>query len=368
MPRPQTRLQSRLHRFDSGGRLCARFSVIGVSRLLGMDAIGRSVGQPPARVGLVLAVLVALCVGVWTPSALAGKVPRFSAREAAAFWTPTRMRRAKPLDVLFPRRPQAASRGVSVSPVRRQPLHPSATVSAVAPPDASGFEVVADPTAPGYRQNGAIFIVTPFGLGRCSGTAVNSPNYSVVFTAAHCVREAGRHGGWLDFGWVFVPGYRYGQRPFGVFPAKWIDTTKRWRTIGGENNDVGAAVVRRNARGQLLTKAVGGAGIAWGLPPQQVFDIHGYPAARPFDGETQRVCRQTPFLGHDTFSFLAPGPLNLAADCFVTGGASGGGWTIGENVLNSVTDYGYEDDKATDFGAYFGKEVGRLFHRARKVK
>ena len=309
-----------------------------------------------------------LCLDVSTPLAQAGRVPHLNARQAAAFWTPARMRRAKPLNVLFPRRPQAPSRGLGAKSVRGAPhVHPSAMASVARPSAALDFEAVADPAAPGYSQNGVVFIVTPFGLGRCSGTAVNSPSYSVVFTAAHCIREPGKRGRWLDFDWVFVPGYRYGQRPFGVFPAKWVDTTTRWRTIGGENFDVGAAVVRPNARGKLLTKAVGGAGIAWNLPPRQVFDIHGYPAAPPFNGETQRVCRQTPFLGHDAFSFMIPGPLNLAADCFVTGGASGGGWTIQGNVLNSVTNYGYEDDKATDYGAYFGREVGRLFHRARKV-
>jgi hypothetical protein len=166
-----------------------------------------------------------------------------------------------------------------------------------------------------------------------------------------------------------VPGYRYGQRPFGVFPAKWLDTARQWRVSGSENYDVGAAVVGRNQRGQLLAKAVGGTGIAWGLKARQVFDVHGYPAAEPFDGETQRICAQTPFLGHDAQSFLVPGPLNLAVDCDVTGGASGGGWTIsGTSLLNSVTNYGYGNDSGTDFGAYFGAEVGRLFHRAGRVK
>lgn len=279
------------------------------------------------------------------------------------------MRRAKPIGMLLHRRPKIASHGSRGKGAGHRPhVHRSASASAATTPAKSSFELVADPAAPEYRQNGVIFIVTPFGLGRCSGTAVNSPNYSVVFTAAHCIREPGRRGGWLDLAWVFVPGYRYGQRPFGVFPARWVDTTTRWRKIGGENSDVGAAVVRPNARGQLLTKAVGGAGIAWGLSARQVFDIHGYPVAPPFDGETQRVCRQRPFLGHDAFSFLTPGPLNLAVDCFVTGGASGGGWTIEGNVLNSVTNYGYEDDKATDFGPYFGKEVGRLFHRAERIR
>ena len=105
------------------------------------------------------------------------------------------------------------------------------------------------------------------------------------------------------------------------------------------------------------------------MKARQVFDVHGYPAAEPFDGETQRICPETPFLGHDAQSFLMPGPLNLAVDCDVTGGASGGGWTIsGSTILNSVTNYGYGTDSGTDFGAYFGKEVGHLFHRAGRVK
>lgn len=270
-------------------------------------------------------------------------------RDALRFWTSARMKAAKPLDLRLPGRGQVA-------------LSEQASAS-------SAFETVPDPTLVDSRVNGAIFIETPFGLGRCSGTSVNAPNYSVVFTAGHCINSGGPHGRWMDFRWVFVPGYRYGQRPFGVFPAKWIDTTRQWRTTGSENFDVGAAVVTRNQRGQLLAKAVGGTGIAFGLKTRQVFDVHGYPAEEPFDGETQQVCTQTPFLGHDARSFLSPGPLNLAVDCDVTGGASGGGWTIsGGKVLNSVTNYGYGDDPDTDFGAYFGVEVARLFHRAARVK
>jgi len=320
--------------------------------------------------GLALAALAgSLGAGALAPQAGAAVTSRAtSAKEAAAFWTPARMRRAKPLDVHLPSRPQSAPLGPLARAEAGTPhVYPPAAASSAASATAD-FEAVADATAPGFRQNGVVFIVTPFGLSRCSGTAVNSPNFSVVFTAAHCIRNPGRRGQWFDFRWVFVPGYRYGQRPFGVFPAKWIDTTRGWRTLGSENFDVGAAVVGRNARGQRLTKAVGGAGIAWGLPARQVFDIHGYPAAQPFDGETQRVCQQRPFLGHDASSFLYPGPLNLAADCFVTGGASGGGWTIKGGILNSVTDYSYEDNKPTDFGPYFGKEVGRLFTRAGRVR
>ena len=278
------------------------------------------------------------------------------------------MRQAKPLEVKVPEGPQIAfdgparpaGEGPHVYPPL--PVDPGATAS-------SRFDQVPDPTAVDRRVNGVIFItVAPNESVRCSGTSVNAPNYSVVITAGHCIYSGGPKGVWLDFGSVFVPAYRYGQRPFGVFPVKWIDTTRQWRASGSENADIGAAVVGRNEKGQLLAKAVGGTGIAWGLKAAQVFDVHGYPVEAPFDGETQRLCSQTPFLGHDVDSFTSPGPLNLAVDCNVSGGASGGGWTIRNGILNGVTDYGHPGDSRTDYGAYFGKEAGELYGRAGRVR
>lgn len=341
------------------------------SKLSAMNA--RKGGAVRSARGSLLLALAVASLGVLSQAGAAvayeggHAVPAASAREALSFWTPARMRRAKPIEVHMSGGPSiqrgTVSEGSASDPHWYPPLAPGAAASASA-----AFEEVADSTAVDSRVNGVIFIGTPFGFGRCSGTSVNAPNYSVVFTAGHCIHGGGGFGRWLSGRWVFVPGYRYGQRPFGVFAAKWIDTTLQWRKTGSENFDVGAAVVTRNQRGQLLAKAVGGTGIAWGLKAQQTFDVHGYPAERPFNGQTQRICRQTPFLGHDAISFVSPGPLNLAVDCNVTGGASGGGWTIKGDILNSVTNYGYPDDRGTDFGAYFGKEVGQLFRRAGRVK
>jgi hypothetical protein len=289
----------------------------------------------------------------------------WSAHAAGRFWTPERMRRAEPLEAV------TQTKAGLASPFSRSRSSGSARVI---PPlgtggaSTSAFDQVLDPTQPGYRVNGVVFLETWWGLARCSGTSVRAPNYSVVFTAAHCVRGSGRHGRWLRGGWVFVPGYRYGQRPFGVFPAKWLDTTLSWRTTGSGNFDVAAAVVRRNARGERLADAVGGDGIAWGLKAGQVFDVHGYPVGAPFNGATQRVCAGTPFLGHSPDSFFTTGPLDLAVSCTVSGGASGGGWTIRGDVLNSVTSYGYGEDPATVYGPYFGREVARLYGRAARVK
>lgn len=319
--------------------------------------------QRALATALVAGLLIFMAAAVFSVPAAASGVwlDPLSAREAGEFWTPARMRAARPLEVDRPH-------GVPLpTPARSGAEARAAAASASAL--GSDFEQVADPTAPEFRVHGAVFVsLGIFGYGRCSGTAVRSGNRSVVFTAGHCLHSGGARGSWVPFRWVFVPAYRYGQRPFGVFPARWIDTTKQWRGSGSENFDVGAAVVGRNQRGELLGEAVGGAGIAWNLKPDQTFDVHGYPAGEPFDGETQRICRAAPFLGHDPNSFIRPGPLNLGVPCGVTGGASGGGWTIDGNRLNSVTSYGYPSKESPNFGPYFGKEVARLYGRATKVR
>lgn len=300
--------------------------------------------------------LLALAPSAQAVPARASASPGASAQQALRFWTPARMRAARPLDVHPP-----PGGGLAQASALTGGGNPAAA-------SVSDFAPVPDPTAPGFRQNGAIFIVLPHhqGFGRCSGTSVDAPNRSVVITAGHCVNEGGP-GHWFNQDWIFVPGYHDGQRPFGVFVAKWLGATVPW-IEGSENGDVGAAVVGRNERGQRLGAAVGGDGIAFGLPPGQVFDVHGYPVGPPFDGSSQRLCAGTPFLGHDLASFLLPGPLNLGLSCEVTGGASGGGWTIDGNVLNGVTDYGYGDDRGTDFGAYFGGAVRALYERAARIR
>ncbi|HEU5104430.1 MAG TPA: hypothetical protein VFU11_01185, partial [Solirubrobacterales bacterium] len=270
----------------------------------------------------------------------------------------------KPLEVTQPTRGRS---GRAVEADRGKPGRVAPTAARVGE-FGSDFVEVADPTAPGFRVHGVIFIDLFFGYGRCSGTAIRSPNRSVVFTAAHCIHGGGPGGSWYGDRSAFVPAYRFGQRPFGLFPVRWIDTAKQWRSSESENFDVGAMVVGPNERGQTLGEAVGGAGIAWNLKPRQTFDVHGYPAEAPFDGETQRLCQGTRFLGHDPNSFVYPGPLNLAVACGLNGGASGGGWMIDGETLNSVTDYGYFDEGSPAYGPYFGKEAARLYGRAAAVR
>jgi hypothetical protein len=322
----------------------------GVSALLGVSAVLALLTMGPASAGAA------------TPSGVA--VGGWSAAQASSFWTSARMRRAAPVEIAGP----GAAGPEASSPAPEAGATPSSTTPQPLAPQ-SDFAEVLDPTDPVSRVNGAIFFEFKGELARCSGTSVEAPNMSVVFTAGHCVHEIGGRGShWYRGRWTFVPAYRFGQRPFGVFPAVWLDATRRWVTEGNENFDVAAAVLGRNEKGQRLGAAVGANRIAFNLSPRQTFEVHGYPAGRPFDGETQRLCSGAGFLGHDPQSVLFPGPLTLGVPCQVTGGASGGGWTIDGNVLNGVTDYGYPEDPQTAFGAYFGTEVQRLYRRVARFR
>jgi hypothetical protein len=296
----------------------------------------------------VLFIFATLAWGGGTAAASGRWLEPVSAHEVSGFWTPARIQAAEPLELARPHFGPA-----------------SASASVDEPVFGSNFELVSDPTAPQFRIHGAFFVSGFFGDGLCSGTSVESPNESVVITAAHCLDGIGRRSRS-----AFIPAYRYGQRPFGVFPVRWVGTTKQWRGVFRTANfDVGALVLGRNQRGETLFDAVGGAEMAWNLKARQIFNVHGYPGEEPFDGETQRLCREVPFLGHDPTAFAFPGPLNLANDCDVTGGASGGGWMIrGGTTLNSLTSYGHFDSESPVFGPYFGKEAARLYHRAARVR
>jgi V8-like Glu-specific endopeptidase len=290
----------------------------------------------------------ALALSVAFAPAAGAAVPSISfaehAAQARSFWTPERMRAARPVE--------------GTPPAHGSALDPALT---------STSETIEDPTEPPYRVNGVIFISegAGVGFGRCSGTSVVSPHENVVITAGHCVYDEGI---WADRKWVFVPGYHHGERPFGTFTAHWLGTTPAWHAHENENFDVGAAVVGRNEKGQTLAAAVGADRLKTGLSPNQTFDVYGYPVEKPFNGGTLQVCREASFIGHDFGSLFEPGPLDLAISCDDSAGGSGGGWVIEGDVVNSVTTYGYSSDPFTNFGPYFGKDVAKLYARAKEIR
>ena len=108
------------------------------------------------------------------------------------------------------------------------------------------------------RTHGKVF----FTLGGvdyvCSGTALLSGNKSVVWTAGHCVFDPTNPG---DFAtnWEFVPAYKDGAAPLGVYVADNLFTSSAWGNNGDYSYDFGAAVVAP-AGGTAAPTAWAGAG------------------------------------------------------------------------------------------------------------
>jgi hypothetical protein len=188
----------------------------------------------------------------------------------------------------------------------------------------------------------------------CSGTALLSGNKSVVWTAGHCVNEG---PGAFATNWQFVPAYKDGSAPLGVYTAQDLYAPTAWANSGDFSYDLGAAVVGP-AGGTALTDRVGGRGIAFNYSRSQNFQSYGYPAAPPFTGERLWRCN-SPLQTQDT----SANPATNGIGCDMTGGSSGGGWIVGSSVY-SVNSYGYDNQPDVMYGPYQGSVAQSLYNAA----
>jgi hypothetical protein len=325
-----------------------------------MSIVGRPMRLHPSaarltHAALALAALVAaLALAPAAGSAQRSQAPVPATASASAepdevarvlrYWTPERMRSARPLDLVLDRQGQA-----------------SLDLGRPAPAAGASFLPIGTPEAPPYSVNGRIFIRLGKERGYCSGTAINSPSRQLVLTAGHCVNSGPDHFGtrwYRDL--LFVPAFTAGRAPFGAFVAKGskIFAARQWTKLGNPTFDVGAFLTHPNNRGLNLADAVGGgATLALGLSRRQQFATFGYPG----NVERMQGCN-SPYLADDRFSYPLPGPPTLGIRCHWAPGASGGGWLIeGGTQINGLNSYLHLNDRSRTYGPYFSQEtVGRV--------
>jgi hypothetical protein len=190
-----------------------------------------------------------------------------------------------------------------------------------------------NPTLRGARFEGIVLSELPNGtFYRCSGTVVNSPNGSVVWTAGHCLFN--REFGQPFTAFMFIPYAQQGPNevqpaaPYGVWPAVQWEVTKDWYKQGNARHikrDLGVLLLARNAAGQTLKQVLGGAQrLSFDASGGGRAELFGYPGAGAFAGNDRLVaCGPRP-LGRARF--LGNGPPAVAIACNMTVGASGGPW------------------------------------------
>ncbi|MFF7748371.1 trypsin-like serine peptidase [Streptomyces sp. NPDC007971] len=197
----------------------------------------------------------------------------------------------------------------------------SASVAAASDgPGPFGVTAVADVTSPNKRI-GALFDADRVGKlagGHfCSASVVHSPQRTLIVTAAHCVDE---DNGDL----VFVPGYRDGKAPYGVWKVGKRFLPDGWAKKQSEDSDI-AFVHLEEVGGKRIEDVVGGNRFAPGVATgATAVTVTGYPDSR----EAPITCTNRP----------APqGRTQQRIDCpEFTGGTSGSPWINGDRQIVGV--------------------------------
>ncbi|MFE0461785.1 trypsin-like serine peptidase [Kitasatospora sp. NPDC058965] len=203
---------------------------------------------------------------------------------------------------------------------------------------------------------GAVFTNDSSGDHFCTASVVDSAGQNLIVTAAHCVYDPGV-GQRNDL--VFVPGYRSGDAPNGVWPLAAITVDQSWAGSGNPDLDVAFAVVQPQ-NGKQVQQVLGANKLGVNRGYQLPVKLTGYPSS----ADTPITCVNTTSEQSST---------QLRIDCpDYTGGTSGSPWVTGFDpatrtgvvvgVIGGYQEGGNTPD--TSYSSYFGDAVQALYDRA----
>jgi hypothetical protein len=199
------------------------------------------------------------------------------------------------------------------------------------------------------RSVGKVF----FTLGKtdyvCSGVGVDSPHADLVLTAAHCVSDGA--GRWAT-NWEFVPGYRDGIAPYGIYAARRFFVSGHWPT--SERYDFAFVQVTGALPGRLPVAFTGRA-------PGAGTYVFGYPAEPPYTGLYPNFCAGRA---------QAASGGSASMPCSMTAGDSGGPWFTafrprpGTGTVVAVSTYKLRDNMRVLYSAVLGPDARSVYRQA----
>ena len=212
-----------------------------------------------------------------------------------------------------------------------------------------------------YSTVGVLFFSQDEVDFRCSAASIG--NFA-IWTAGHCVHTGNNSiSGWSS-DVVFVPAYKDGNTPFGIWTADNLWTRLEWYSSADLRFDIAGGILDTNTSGQSISQVVGNLGFAYNLSNNQHWFSFGYPSESPFTGKTQEICSSS-FAYNDT-GMGTPSPSGVGCD--MTRGSSGGPWINqfdglagASNYLNGNNSYRYTSHPEEMFSPYFGNEAKELW-------
>lgn len=214
-----------------------------------------------------------------------------------------------------------------------------------------GVTAVATVTPPGDRV-GALFDADSAGklMGQhfCTASVVHSPGHDLIVTAAHCL------GGDDGSGIVFVPAYRNGKAPYGVWKVRKPYLPDGWSKDQSEDSDIAFGVLEP-LNGKNVEDVVGANTFAThtttGASP---VTVTGYPDS----SDAPIVCTNRPTAHSGT-------QQRIACPRF-SSGTSGSPWVNGHQEVVGVLG-GHEQGGDTDdisYSVVLGNEAAELYRDA----
>ena len=218
-----------------------------------------------------------------------------------------------------------------------------------------------------YRAAGKLFFNEPAGSFICSASLIKR---GIVVTAAHCVANFGKKQ--FYSGWQFVPGYRGGAAPFGVWTVRqaWVLTsyyngTDTCATAGIVCADDVAVLILNTQNGGYAGTTVGWFGYWYGggFTSNGLVEITqlGYPAGLDSAAYMERNDSQgyrnssdsnNTIIGSNMNGGSSGGPwvVNFGLPYVLTGETNGSGYTF-TNAVVGVTSWGYTSTGPKEQGA-----------------
>jgi V8-like Glu-specific endopeptidase len=204
---------------------------------------------------------------------------------------------------------------------------------------------------------GALFENDETGAHFCTASVVASPGEDLLITAAHCISDGDGTGYKQDI--VFIPGYRDGAAPYGVWTPQSLLVAPQWAASADPDFDVGFIVLRPHD-GQNIQQVLGANQLGYDTGYQYLVRVTGYPS-----GEG------APIACVNWTSRQSPTQLQFDCDGY-TGGTSGSPWVTGFDPRTRTGTIvgvigGYQQGGNTpsvSYSAYFSSGIYQLYEQA----
>jgi V8-like Glu-specific endopeptidase len=231
-------------------------------------------------------------------------------------------------------------------------------------PGGDGHEIV---PAPGQTANphtaltalrvGALFVRAGSADHFCTASVVDSPAKNLLVTAAHCINGGDGSGYKQDI--VFIPDYRDGNAPYGIWTPERLLVASEWATSANPNDDVGFVVLESHD-GQNIEQILGGDRLAIDSGYRFLVRVTGYPDSA-----------DAPITCLNWTSRQSASQLQFDCNGY-TDGTSGSPWVAHfdpQSRTGTIVGVvgGYQqggDTSSVSYSAYFSSEIHQLYEQA----